>query len=269
MPTTKRLIYPAGAAKWRCAPSTPERTFMPTTPIIDAHALLGEEYHLRLDAAELLRRMDASGIETAVARPMGAELAVYNREGNDRVLRAHPRIKAWITVNPWFGEKALDELKRSREAGAVGLFLHPSRQGFFPTDDIVRPLLDWSTQVGWPVMFHTGSYAHSDVLALGEVAREYASLNFIAGWGGYTDMWFELPGVFAEVPNLYLDASMIWSAAVAEIVRECGAERVLYGSAEPRNRYAVTLALLERLGLAECKRRAILHDNARRLFHLP
>jgi predicted TIM-barrel fold metal-dependent hydrolase len=212
--------------------------------------------------------MDAHAIATAIARPMGAELAVYNREGNDRVLRAHRRIKAWVSVNPWYGGKALEELRRCRDAGAVGLFLHPSRQGFFPTNDIVRPLLDWSTQAGWPVMFHTGSYVHSDVLALGEVAREYSALSFIAGWGGYTDMWFELPGIFAEVENLYLDASMIWGDAIEQIVRECGAHRVLYGSAEPRNRYAVTLALLERLELTGQEREAILHENARRLFGL-
>jgi predicted TIM-barrel fold metal-dependent hydrolase len=237
--------------------------------IIDAHALIGEEDHLHLTADELLRRMDASGIETAVARPMGAGLVVYNREGNDMVLRAHERIKAWVSVNPWYGDKAIEELKRCHDAGAVGLFLHPSRQGFFPTDDLVKPLLDWSTHVGWPVMFHTGSYVYSDILALGEVAREYSALNFIAGWGGYTDMWFELPRVFADVPNLYLDASMIWGEAIEQIAGECGASRVLFGSAEPRNRYAAVLPLLARLNLTDEEKRLIMDDNARRLLGLP
>ena len=205
-------------------------------PIIDSHAMLGTELHLSLAAGELLRRMDANGVETAIARPVGAELVVDNAAGNDRVLKASPRIRGLVTVNPWYGARAIEELKRCRALGAVGVFLHPSRQGFMPTDPIVTPILDWAGEARWPVMFHTGTYVQSDILALGEVARKYPGMTFIAGFGGFTDMWFELPGVVADVPNLVLDASMLWSEAVEQIVRERGAARVLYGSAEPRNR---------------------------------
>jgi predicted TIM-barrel fold metal-dependent hydrolase len=237
--------------------------------IIDSHALLGREYHLELSSDELLRRMDAHGIETTLARPMGAELAVLNKEGNDLVLKSHRRIRGLVSANPWFGEKALDELKRCRELGAAGLFLHPSRQGFFPTDPHIEPLLELATQFRWPVMFHTGTYLYSDIIAVGEVARRFPKLEFIAGFGGFTDMWFELPGVFAEVPNVFLDASMMWSAAILEIIASCGAERVLYGSAEPRNRYAVGLKMLERMELTSAQRDAILRGNAKRIYKLP
>lgn len=237
-------------------------------PIIDAHALLGEEYHLKLDAGELVRRMDAHGVGTVIARPVGAELAVFNREGNDRVLKAHKRIRGLVSVNPWYGAKALEELRRCRESGAVGLFLHPSRQGFMPTDDHVRPFLDFAAETNWPVMFHTGSYVQSDILALGEVARKYPRLNFIAGFGGFTDMWFELPGVMDEVPNLILDTSMMWGDAIKQIIDKHG-DRVIWASAEPRNRYAVALKMIERLSLSQEQLRAVLRDNARRIFHLP
>jgi hypothetical protein len=138
-----------------------------------------------------------------------------------------------------------------------------------PTDEHVRPLLDFAREANWPVMFHTGSYVQSDILAVGEVARKYPRLNFIAGWGGFTDMWFELPGVFADVPKLYLDASMMWGNAIAQIIREQSAERVLFGSAEPRNRYAIALRCLERAELTEQQLRLVLRENARRIFRLP
>ncbi len=76
---------------------------MPDVPIIDAHVAVGGEHYLRLDAAELLRRMDEHGVVVAVARPMGAELAVHNRRGNDRVLSAGPRVRGLATANPWYG----------------------------------------------------------------------------------------------------------------------------------------------------------------------
>lgn len=50
-------------------------------PIIDAHAMLGRESYLALDADELLCRMDAAGIATAIARPMGAGLVADTPPG--------------------------------------------------------------------------------------------------------------------------------------------------------------------------------------------
>ena len=58
--------------------------------------MLGDETYLALDAAELLRRMDAAGVEIAIARPMGAGLVVNHRAGNDLTLSAGPRIRGSV-----------------------------------------------------------------------------------------------------------------------------------------------------------------------------
>src|SRR5690349_1589555 len=134
--------------------------------IIDTHIAIGEEQHLRLDRDEALRRMDAAGIQRAIVRPMGGELVVHNREGNERMLGAGERFVALVSVNPWCGaDRAIEELKRCRDR-AVGLYLHPTRQGFMPTDPVAAPVLEWCRDVKWPVVFHTGSYINSDVLAI-------------------------------------------------------------------------------------------------------
>jgi uncharacterized protein len=237
-------------------------------PIIDAHVMLGTEHPFALELDELLRRMDAAGVQRAVARTMGAELAVDNREGNDRVLAAGPRIAALVSANPWYGPRAIDELERCRQAGAVGLFLHPSRQGFMPTDPVAAPLLDFAAEAGWPVMFHTGSYVQSDVLAVAEVARTYATTPFILGCSGFADMWFEVPGAIQDVPNLWLETSHSLGDGIRVVLKAAGPERIVFGSGEPRNRYASALQCLQRLDLPPEILRAILHDNARRLFHL-
>jgi predicted TIM-barrel fold metal-dependent hydrolase len=59
---------------------------------------------------------------------------------------------------------------------------------------------------------------------------------------------------------------MMWSEAIREIVRDCGASRVLFASGEPRNRYSVNLKTLDRLELDAASRRAILFANAKRVF---
>jgi predicted TIM-barrel fold metal-dependent hydrolase len=237
-------------------------------PIIDCHALLGREDHLELDADELLRRMDLHGIEIAIARPMGAELIVRNREGNDRVLTSHKRIRGLVSVNPWWGGDGVEELRRCRDLGAVGLYLSPARQGFFPTDPLIVPLLELAEGFGWPVMFQTGAFVYADLLAVVEVTRQFSGIDFIAGFGGFADMWFELPSVFDETRNLYLDTSMMWAEAIRGTFEGHGPGRVLYGSAEPRNRYAVSLANFRRLELDQDVVQTVMCDNARRVFRL-
>lgn len=236
--------------------------------VIDAHAMLGEETYLSLDAGELRRRMDEAGIDLAIARPMGRGLVVDHRAGNDMVLDAGPRVRGLVTANPWWGGAALDELARCRDLGAVGLFLDPARQGFMPTEAIARPLVERAAEYGWPIMMKTGTYVNADVLALAEVARRMPGTPFIAGFGGFADMWFELAGIFGATPNLYLDGSMMWGDAIGDVLRAHGPSRVLFGGAEPRNRYAINLRTLDRLALDDSARRAILHDNAKRLFGL-
>jgi uncharacterized protein len=236
--------------------------------IIDAHAMLGNETYLALDAAELLRRMDAAGIEIAIARPMGSGLVVDHRAGNDLVLSAGPRIRGLATVNPWWGQRAIEELERTRDLGAVGIFLDPLRQGFFPTEDVATPIYDLAAEYDWPVMIRTGTYVFSDVIAVVEVARRYPTTEFIAGFGGYADMWFEVTQAIGAVPNLHLDASMLWAEGIEEVIKAHGPSRVLFGGAEPRNRYRVNLRSLDLLELPEPALRAVLHENAERIFKL-
>jgi predicted TIM-barrel fold metal-dependent hydrolase len=239
-----------------------------TDKVIDAHAMLGTEIYLQLDADELRRRMDAANVDLAIARPMGSELVIDNRAGNDRVLNAGPRIRGMVSVNPWWDAKALQELKRCRDLGAVGLFLDPLRQGFFPTENIATPVYEQVAGYGWPIMFRTGTYVFADVLAVAEVARRYPQIEFIAGFGGYADMWFEVQGAIGAVPNLHLDASLLWADGIDEVIQSHGPDRVLFGSAEPRNRYSINLRSVGRLSLSDTTRRAVLHDNAERIFNL-
>jgi uncharacterized protein len=236
--------------------------------IIDAHAMLGNEVYLELDEDTLIRRMDAAGIDLAIARPMGRGLVVDYREGNDLVLKTGPRIRGLASVNPWWGPPALEELERCRNLGAVGIFLDPLRQGFFPTEDLATPIYERAAEYGWPIMFRTGTYVFADVIAVLEVARRFPQIDFIAGFGGYADMWFEMSAAIGAVPNLHLDGSLLWAEGVEEVINAHGASRVLFGSAEPRNRYRVVLRSLDRLELADIVRHAVMCENAERIFKL-
>jgi uncharacterized protein len=243
----------------------------PSHPIIDAHVTLGYEpfkpYH-SLTTADLLAQMDAHGVSLSIARPGGNAVAYFNERGNRECLGASPRVKALATATPWAASDASAELERSRQAGAAGLYLHPSRQGFLPSDDVARPLLDFASAYAWPVVFHTGTYIQSDVLAVAEVARGYPSLTILCDCAGFTDMWFELPGLLADLPNLNLIASLIWPRAIANTIKNYGASRVLFGSGSPRDSLTAAIERIERLELSDDDYRAVMHDNAARIFRL-
>ncbi len=211
--------------------------------------------------------MDAQGIELAIARPMGSELAVDNRAGNDRVLLAGERVRGLASVNPW-SRDAVCELERCRAYNAVGLYLHPSRQGFFPTDPIAQPVIEYAVESNWPIVFHTGTYIHSDVLAVAEVARRFPKTTFVCDCAGFADMWFELPGLLAATKNVMLCTSLIWTRAIKVAIDTAGHERVLFGSGEPRDSLEAALKRAERLQLPEAQQRAILKANAVRVFGL-
>lgn len=236
--------------------------------IVDSHIALGEELHLLCETDFAVRQMEQHSVEIAIARPMGAELVSHNSAGNDRVLSAHPKIRGLVSANPWAEAAAIDELQRCRAKNPVGLYLHPSRQGFFPTESIAAPLIEFAVEADWPIVFHTGTYIHSDVLAVAAVARRYPQTPFICDCAGFTDMWFELPSLMLDTANLYLCASLIWGKAIGNAVKQHGASRILFGSGMPRDTMATARARIDHLDLNEADRRAILSENARRIFRL-
>ena len=169
--------------------------------------MLGEEHPLALQLDDLLRRMDTHSIERAIARPMGAELVVGNQAGNNRVLKCgHEFADSSASILGMVPSISMNS-NVANKAAEVGLFLHPSRQGFMPTEPVVAPVLDFAAEAEWPVMFHTGSYIYSDVLAVAEITQAYPQTPFILGCGGFADMWFEIPGAMVDVPDLWLDTS--------------------------------------------------------------
>jgi len=266
----------SGITPWGGWPAIVERQSADFNPsrgilrdvIVDAHVALGAEHYLQLDAAKLAVSMAEHNVSRAIARPLGGELVIYNMRGNDRLLDAGPNIHALITANPWYGQAARDEIKRCHDRGAVGLYLHPSRQGFMPTDPIAEPLIELAAALHWPVTFHTGTYIESDVLAVAELARRFAGMTFVCDSAGFTDMWFELPGLLADHPNLLLCASLIWTEAINKLASGGRADRIMFGSGQPRDSLAAALKRIDRLDLSPADRNAILGGNAMRVYRL-
>jgi len=225
--------------------------------IIDAHAHIGESPYARQTADDLLRQMDTTGVDRTIICPMGAHLVVHNRDGNNLIaaaVRAHPdRFIGFATVNPWYGQDALDEIDRGvDQLGLVGLKLHPAMQGFEADDDLVLPIVERAIAHNLPMYIHSGTPVYSLPLQILEIATRYPEGRFILGHMGGADFYVDVPLTFPRAGNVWLETSLTCHAGyVAEAITQVGAERVMFGSDSPTSEIASELTKIRVLGLSE------------------
>ncbi len=112
----------------------------------------------------LIGEMDEAGIDKTVLLALDAGIAfragATMREYNDYVaaiVKAHPdRIVGFCGIDPRRGKEALGELERCAGMGLRGLKLW-TLTGFYPDDESYYPLYERTIELGFPMLFHTGS----------------------------------------------------------------------------------------------------------------
>jgi hypothetical protein len=210
--------------------------------VIDAHVHVGQGREKQLTVEELLGEMDRWGVDRAVICPVDEEIVVENRAGNDRILaavRAHPdRLVGFAVANPWYGEAAVEELRRAIGEGLRGLKLKSSVQGFRLSDEWIDPVVAVAAESQLPVYCHTGTGNYAMPLQLAELARRFPDAPFIMGHGGaggdYNYYFDVIPAMELE-SNIYFETSTQTPAGVR---RYLGghlewAERFIFGSNLP------------------------------------
>jgi predicted TIM-barrel fold metal-dependent hydrolase len=207
--------------------------------VVDARCTIGDGRHATLSPDELVGLLDELGVEAAVVGPPDRCLAVYNREGNELVRAAclrHPdRLIGFATVNPWYGDAAVEELRRAADEGLVGLILHPPRQGFILVDDLPDAVLEAAGELELLVYVGTGTPAYSLPLQLTEVARRFPEVRFLMGHMGHSDFWIDSIPAALAAPNIVAELSYKQPHVIVAAVAALGPERVVYGSDAPFN----------------------------------
>lgn len=258
------------------------------TPVFDVHV------HLRDGEASLQRYRDDAA---AAGRTLDGLAAMWFggpnqaragdpaaiRAGNDRVLAlaaAHRDVLAVVTVHPYDGPAALEELSRVAARGARLLKLHPHTQGFDLADPRVLPVLRRAGELGLRVLMDNAGIVPGDNERLFNLAAQFPGTTFIfAHIGGLNFRYWNLLALartadgFA-LDNVYFDLSATVLLAAdspieAEFVwtlRNVGIDRVLVGSDYPQIGLDRTLDALERLDLSDEEKAKLRAGNARRLF---
>jgi uncharacterized protein len=238
--------------------------------VVDGHCHLGVGYEYQQTEDDLLREMDVYEVDKAVVCPIDRCIAVDNREGNDYILQAvrrHPeRLYAFATANPWYGDRAVTELRRALDEGACGIKLHPALQGFLLCDELVYPIVELAETLNVPIFFHTGTPAFAQPMQLSELAMRFPDVKFIMGHMGSTD--FKLEAVDAGVlsTNIYLDTSWILPELVTQAVAAVSADRVLFGSDSPLSTLRIEVGARRATRLTDEDREKVMGGSMLRLL---
>lgn len=244
---------------------------------------------------ELLRDMDAAGVERAVLQGWYWEkpaTCVWQNEFYAECIRKHPdRLAAFATLHPAMGEQeTLELVRRAAHDGFIGLGeLSPHSQGFSVDDPIWQEVLMLAGELQLPINLHVTepvgkNYPGKIPTPLGDfvrMAQRHPQTDFIlAHWGARLPFDVEWGDAARSLANIHYDtAASPWiydGRVFSEMVSAVGAQKILFGSDYPLTLYpgqtanglAHFISTTKTCGLPDVELKALLGDSARNLLGL-
>ena len=243
--------------------------------IIDMHAHIDvcEPLHWYDTGEKLASLMDEAGVDKAVVSAYlnmpGPDMTCLNRLYQS----AKPfgnKFMIFLRLDPWFGEACIRFLEKAvKEYPIKGVKLHPAHYTLYPYGDLTVKLLRKAGDLGLPVLFHCGDEMMCLPLQIGEAAGMCPETTMIlAHMGGYAHVK-DAVRMAQKYKNIYIDTSEVpVVSSVRRVVKEVGADRVLFGSDAPCCDPMVEIEKVKLAGLSEEEEELVFYKNAVRLMGL-
>ena len=183
----------------------------------------------------------------------------------------HDNLVGLGAVHPESPDQRAD-IDRIVSLGLRGVKLHPDFQGFDINDPRCMKIYELCLERGLTVLIHMGDlrYEYSRPEKLIPVIKEFSGLKVIGAHLGGWSLWKEAADTLAEYPDFYVDCSSSLAfmppEQAAAIIRDYGAERVLFGTDYPMWEFKAELERFRALGLSEEENKLILWKNSSELF---
>lgn len=193
-------------------------------------------------AASLLAAMDEAGVDRALAvpaKPRGYDLGPANDALSIAVSEHPDRLTGFARVDPNLGADAVAELERALgELGLGGLFLHPWEETFRVSAPAVDPLVEVARRHGVPVLVAAGYPLVSEGLQVGDLARRFPEVRFVATNGGQWNIsglgQTDVELTLAACANVAVQTAGVYREDFLEnVVERFGPDRLLFSSAYP------------------------------------
>jgi predicted TIM-barrel fold metal-dependent hydrolase len=241
--------------------------------VIDVSVLVGASPRLQpadaygINAAQ--RELTGHGISTALLATRTG--AAYRAEvGNDLALsaagsHAGVRVLPLVTLNP---RQYLDwpaELDRTVAAGVAGIRFFPDEQGWTVDSEAFQAMAH-RVRGRLPLLVPVSQFG--DASRIGRATEEMDGPVILVG-GHYSQLG-DCLAALKRWSHLYLETSRLGQfRGIETVVNEVGAERLLFGSGTPARPIQAALNAVLAAHISDHEKRAILANNASRLFGLP
>lgn len=223
---------------------------VPGVELFDAHTHIGQNDPdgMSQTPEQLLAGLDAANARGAFVFPMH-EPDGY-RAANDAVLEAASnaggRLVPFCRVNPH--DNPLAEAKRSLDAGARGIKLHPRAEQFTLDHPGVRAIVALAHERAAPVLIHAGRGIPALGLHAVDLAEEFQDARLILAHAGISDLswiWRVAP----DLPNLLFDTAWWKPADLLSLFALIPPGQILFASDAPYGATAFSPAFQIRFAL--------------------
>lgn len=249
--------------------------------ILDCHGHIGLErgnYLPGETVAEIVAGLDRVGINK-VGVSSFSNIMPFGNDIVAKALSAFPdRFIGYARVCASYSDGIEAELTRCfDELGFKGIKLHPYCDQVSIADPRYKPVWEFSSKRGAPILIHTwNSMRYVDPMLdycvpslIADVAEKYPDARIMIGHsGGEYDGVIEAIEVAKKYPNAFLDtcSSRLYPGVIEMMVEKAGAEKVLYGSDVPYISPVAQLGKIIYADITEAEKRMILGENYAKLF---
>ena len=213
--------------------------------VIDAHAHVAHEgaegvgflHDTASDADAMVERAKTMGID-AMCISSFLSIWVDHEEGNAitaRALRKYPRFyRGYASLNPQYVTDWKKELRKAyREKGMEGLKPYHPRTGIPYNDKLWHPWYEYGNRMRRYALIHPSPNV---VAEINDVAPKFPEMTWIIAHcgGSYRDARLGVEMARAN-PNVVLEITLtaVTYRVIEYMVREIGADRVLFGTDQP------------------------------------
>lgn len=168
---------------------------------------------------------------------------------------------------------ALAELDRIKSLGLHGIKFHSEYQNFRPNEERLFPIYEKAQELGLFVVFHggwdplTSGEIKAKPQSFADIAGVFPKLKIIAAHMGGMKLFDDAEKyIVGKHRNIYLDTGVVAGEIQPEqllrMIKNHGADRVLFGSDVPWDDPVNEIRMLEALPLTDSEKELIFYKNA-------
>ena len=245
------------------------------SPVIDFHGHVGRWDSVGMvdDADEMLRQMDAVGIDRACVFHIFHPDGRLGNEITTQFVHRHPdRFIGFAYVSPLMAETdVIAELERALDNGMAAIKIYPPYTPYPLNHAAWDPIFGFADSRELVLISHTDDGDFSKPEDLGRAARRFPRARFVSGHSGNVEpARSHAIGEAKRHPNFYLETCSTYRqpGVIERLVREVGADRVLFGSDQPLMDPRAQLGKIITADLDDEEKRLVMGGNALRLLQL-